>query len=365
MSSTSYPQSPQDWRGRFIANMAAAVARQDGVALALWAPPGELPANVSDASTPADAVWLQQLAEEGGMAHLLRSHKMKAMTAASHLLLRLGRVYRQQRPDVVHANWLQNALPLWGTHTPALITVLGTDFALLRLPGMRLALRAVLKQRRAILAPNAAWMCPALAQAFGDVAEVRAIPFGVDDAWLNLARAPAPDGVQRWLAITRLTAPKLGDLFTWGEGLFNAQRQLHLFGPMQEQIDIPPWVHYHGPTHPAALLQDWFPQASGLITLSRHDEGRPQVMLEAMAAGLPVLASHLPAHCDLLQHQQTGWIARSRDAVAQGLDFLEEAENRQRVGQAARQWIRGTIGSWDNCAARYAQAYRDLLERKA
>lgn len=363
MSSTSYPQSPEDWRGRFIANMATAVARRADVALSLWAPPGTLDAPVQSATTPTDAVWLHRLAQQGGIAHLLRTRKLKAVGATGGLLVRLGLAYRQQQTDVVHVNWLQNALPLWGTHTPALITVLGTDFALLRLPGMRLALRAVLRQRRAILAPNAEWMRPALEHAFGDVAEVRAIAFGVDEAWLRMERTPATDGVRRWLAITRLTHKKIGDLFTWGEGLFDAQRQLHLFGPMQEPIDLPLWVHYHGPTHPKALAQDWFPQASGLITLSRHDEGRPQVMLEAMAAGLPVLASQLPAHCDLLQHQKTGWIAATQADTAAGLAWLEDPQHGAPTGQAARQWIKTTLGSWDDAAARYVQAYRDLLAR--
>jgi glycosyltransferase involved in cell wall biosynthesis len=284
-----------------------------------------------------------------------------AIGTVTSLLARLARAYRQQPADVVHVNWLQNALPMCGTRTPALITVLGTDFALLRLTGMKIALRSVLRQRRAILAPNADWMCPALQQAFGDLAEVRVIPFGVDDAWFNLQRTPAADGVNRWLTVTRLTARKLGELFNWGEGIFDAQRQLHLFGPMQEQIDIPHWVYYHGPTNPEALQQDWFPTASGLITLSRHDEGRPQVMLEAMAARLPVLASDQPAHCDMLQHRHTGWIAKDAHSVALGLAWLEQPANGRRVEKAASEYVRANVGTWADCAERYARAYRNLL----
>jgi glycosyltransferase involved in cell wall biosynthesis len=169
---------------------------------------------------------------------------------------------------------------------------------------------------------------------------------------------------RHWLAVTRLTKNKIGDLFNWGDGLFGDERQLHLFGPMQEQLELPAWVRYHGATHPVDLLQKWFPQACGLITLSRHDEGRPQVMLEAMAAGLPVLASSLPAHRDMLQQRQTGWLAASRNELCQGLAWLENPPNNQQTGQAARQWIKDTVGTWDNCAERYANAYRNLLEPK-
>ena len=365
MSSTSYPESAQDWRGRFIANLAAALARRDDVALSLWAPPGALAAHVAAAATPADALWLGRLSQQGGIAHLLRTRRARVAGTILTLLMRLGRAYRRQPVDVAHVNWLQNALPLWGTNTPALITVLGSDFGLLRLPGMKMLLRSVLRQRRAILAPNADWMRPGLELAFGDLAEIRPIAFGVDDPWFEVVRAMPADKTRHWLAVTRLTKNKIGDLFNWGEGLFGQERQLHLFGPMQEPLELPRWVQYHGPTHPTDLLQNWFPQACGLITLSRHDEGRLQVMLEAMAAGLPVLASHLPAHRDMLQHRQTGWLAATRDELCQGLDWLEDPVHNQATGQAARSWIKASIGTWDDCADRYTAAYRSLLERKA
>jgi len=364
MVSTSYPENAQDWRGRFIANLAAALARREEIVLSLWAPPGELPENVIAATTPGDARWLRRLSQQGGIAHLLRNRKMFAAVAVIQLLARLGRAYRHQPTNVCHVNWMQNALPLWGTRTAALITVLGSDFGLLRLPGMTALVRAVLRQRRAILAPNAEWMRPELERVFGDLAEIRPIAFGVDDAWFAVVRRP-PEQIRHWLVITRLTRNKIGDLFGWGEGLFGKDRQLHLFGPMQEKIELPHWVQYHGSTNSAELLQTWFPQACGLITLSRHDEGRPQVMLEAMAAGLPVIASDLPAHRDIVQHRETGCLVATRDELCQGLDWLEDSEHNSQTGQAARKWIKGSIGNWDDCASRYATAYRSLLEDKA
>jgi len=365
MSSTSYPESPRDWRGRFIANQAGALARRGDVDLALWAPPGELSAGVTAATTSADALWLGRLSQQGGIAHLLRTRKAMAGGTILGLLARLGRAYRRHPADVVHVNWLQNALPLWGTKTPALITVLGSDFGLLRLPGMKAVLRAVLRQRRAILAPNAEWMRPELERAFGDLAEIRPIAFGVDDPWFEVTRQPPAGRMRHWLAVTRLTRDKIGDLFAWGEGHFGAERQLHLFGPMQEKIELPPWVQYHGPTHPTDLLQRWFPQACGLITLSRHDEGRPQVMLEAMAASLPVLASDLPAHRDMVRHCATGWLAANPEGLRQGLEWLEDPMHNRATGDAARSWVKEAIGTWDGCAGRYVAAYQKLLERSA
>jgi glycosyltransferase involved in cell wall biosynthesis len=362
MSSTSYPEDSQDWRGRFIANLAAGLARREDLALSLWAPPGELPVHAVGATTHEEERWLRRLSEKGGIAHLLRQHKFLALATAAGLLTRLRKAYRRTQPDVVHINWLQNALPLWGTDTPAVVSVLGTDFALLRLPGMKSLLRSVFQQRRTILAPNAQWMVAELTRAFGDVAIVHPVSFGVDESWFALRRRAPRNNERHWLAITRLTKNKIGDLFDWGEGLFGATRTLHLFGPMQEQTALPPWVQYHGPTHPAALLDTWFPQASGLITLSRHDEGRPQVMLEAMAAGLPVIASDLPAHRDIIEHRRTGWLTRSSEDFGDALTYLERPEQNFLTGAAARAWAKENMGTWDDCAARYATLYAQLLK---
>lgn len=361
MVSTSYPENVKDWRGRFIANLVTALARREDITLSLWTSTGELPIDVTAVTTSSDARWLKKLSEQGGIAHLLRTRKVFAVGVVMQLLMRLARCYRRQTMDVCHVNWLQNALPLLGTRTPALITVLGSDFGLLRLPGMKMLLRSVFRHRRVTLAPNAEWMKVELEQMFGDLAEIRTIPFGVDASWFLVVRQP-PANVQNWLVVTRITKNKIGDLFTWGKGLFGKSRQLHLFGPMQEKVALPDWVQYHGATHPEALLKTWFPQASGLITLSCHDEGKPQVMLEAMAAGLSVIASDLPAHRDIIQHQKNGWIATSPNDLKQGLEWLEEPSHNFEIGEAGRAWVRCSIGTWNDCADRYAMAYRKLLE---
>ena len=365
MVSTSYPRDAADWRGRFVFDMAASVSRQDGVSLTLWGPPGALPTSVEYAASPAEAAWLNRMAESGGVGHLLRQNPLGAGGAALGLLSRLHRTYRRLAPDVVHANWLQNALPLWGSRIPAVIAVLGSDFGLLRLPLMRSAVRAMLRARRAILVPNAEWMVPKLERQFGDLAEVRPISFGVAAEWFEVQREPVAPAPAQWIVVSRVTRDKIGDLTDWGEGLFGQKRVLHLLGPMQEEISLPAWVRHHGPTHPVALQSTWFPRATGLITLSRHDEGRPQVMLEAMAAGLPVVASDLAAHRDFVRQGETGLIVGSREEFSAALRRLESPDENRRIGAAARAWVREHIGIWDDCARRYVALYRQLAGSEA
>ncbi|MDD5298397.1 MAG: glycosyltransferase [Rhodocyclaceae bacterium] len=359
LTSTSYPRAAADWRGRFIADMVSALAARKDLHLSCWMPPGEPVSGVADAASPSDRRWLDKLASQGGIAHALRTRPLGGLLKAAGLLRRLRSVYRREDWDVAHVNWLQNALPL-PKGKPAVITVLGTDFGLLRLPAMAALLRAALRNRPALLAPNADWMVPELRRLFGDLALVKAIPFGVHQRWFAVEPMPSTEPVP-WLVVSRVTQAKLGHLLTWGEGRFGPERPLILFGPMQEQVALPAWVDYRGATHPEALAKDWFPRAAGLISLSTHDEGRPQIMLDAMAAALPIIASDIPAHRDLLRHRKTGWLTDSPATLDEGLRFFDKVSQRRHLGQAARAWVKTEIGDWSDCAARYVAAYREVL----
>jgi glycosyltransferase involved in cell wall biosynthesis len=367
MTATSFPATQGDWRGRFIYDMAESLAGRRGVQLSFWGPPGDLPSGVASALEGDDASCLGRMVARGGIAHLLRDRPLFGGATALGLLYRLRRAYRHFAagggPAVAHVNWLQNVLPLKGLRLPALVTVLGSDLALLRLPGMVSMLRAVLRERPAILAPNAEWMVPVLHRHFGDVAEIRAIPFGVHGRWFAIERSPTAAASGDWLVVSRVTRAKLGHLLEWGEGLFGGQRQLHLLGPMQEAVELPAWIHFHGPTNPQALAGEWFQRVQGLLTLSTHDEGRPQVMIEAMAAGLPIIASDLPAHRDLLRGGEVGVLVDDRAAFAGALAQLDDAQAGQALGAVARSRVTAQIGTWDDCARRYVSAYEDLLGR--
>ena len=356
--STSYPRQADDWRGRFIADLVAALPGE-GVSARLWAPPGSLPEGVTAAATKEERDWLDRLATAGGIASRLRVGPIAALPAAYGLLRRLRQVYCREAFDVVHVNWLQNAIPLIGTRHPAVMGVLGSDFGLLRLPGMATLIKSVLAGRRAILAPNAPWMGPRLQELFGSVATVRPLPFGVAPEWFAVERRPLQQGAP-WLAVTRVTKAKIGDLLEWSAGLFGASRPLVLLGPMQEDIVLPAWIDYRGATHPEALRKVWFPQAAGLITLSRHDEGRPQVMIEAMAAGLPLIASDLPAHRDLVDGAN-GRLAASPESLAETLDDLSDPMRNAEAGLAARDKAWHEIGDWSQAAVRFRAAYREVL----
>lgn len=362
-TSTSYPANPGDWQGLFIQRMLEGLSRREGLAIDAWCPPGALPEGVASALRGDDEAWFRRLASRGGIAHQLRKRPVQGLATSIQLVRRIRRACRGSEPDLFHVNWLQCALGLPANRTPALVTALGTDMQVLRLPLVRRLLAGRFAQRKVVLCPNADWMVPVLERSFGPDVPVRCVPFGIDSMWYQTPRLVHAAQAHRWLCVTRLTAGKLGPLFEWAEGLFRTPgRELQLIGPHQDgTIRIPDWVTYHGTASPEQLRIEWFPRATGLLSLSSHPEGRPQVMLEAMAAGLPVLASQNPAHVDLVSHRGTGWICNEIAGFEAGLSFIEDPGNNRSMGDRAREEARRRFGDWDDCAARYAVLYDELL----
>lgn len=359
---TSYPRSPTDWQGLFIKKISQALAANtEQLKLSLWAPTGPLPENTIYTPNPNDAAWLNNLSKQGGIAHLLRESPLSGGLSGLKLLHKLRLLYTSTPcTDIYHINWLQNALPLLGLKRKAVITVLGTDFKLLKIPGMKSALRAVLKTNNCILAPNSAWMAPFLEQAFGDLAAIRPINFGIDPAWFQVANQPEKPDI--WIAVNRITTDKIGCLFEWGKDLFGNHRQLHLIGPKQEDIDIPNWVSFHGPADAHKLLEHWYPKATGFITLSQHSEGKPQVLLETLAAGVPIIASDNPAHRESIQHGKHGYIISKKDEFKVALETIEMRKKRDELSKHCREHAKLEYGTWNDCAARYTSLYGELMK---
>jgi glycosyltransferase involved in cell wall biosynthesis len=367
LTATSYPNSESDWRSLFIREMVAGLARSKDTAVSYWGPAGPLPGTVDYLASESDRLFLQKLADRGGIAHLMRANPFTGFANGFSLLRRMRRALRQQRDavDVFHLNWLQSALAIPGNGSRALVTVLGTDYKLLEIPGIEALLRRRFSRNRVALAPNAEWMVPKLEAAFGDlVGEVTYVPLGIDNRFYAIKSAP--DQTKRiWLTVLRLTRAKIGPLLEWTKDLATNNNEFHLFGPMQEEMTLPPWIHYHGPVTPDTLIRDWYPQATAMLTLSEHDEGRPQVLLEAMASGLPVIASDLPAHVDLLNSIEGGLIVGNRQEFVAALMAVSANDTHASLSAAARQAIKDTYGSWDDCADRYQSIYDRLMQGTA
>lgn len=95
-------------------------------------------------------------------------------------------------------------------------------------------------------------------------------------------------------------------------------------------------------------------------------EGFGMVFLEAMAAGLAVIATPTGGVVDLIQDGENGIIVPPENAEALALaitDLWASPEKRQRLGEAARATAR--MHTWDSIAERTLECYRAVLDTTA
>jgi len=92
-------------------------------------------------------------------------------------------------------------------------------------------------------------------------------------------------------------------------------------------------------------------------------EGQSNAILEAMAAGVPVVATDVPGTRDLVIHEQTGYLAPvgDRAAVARATQrLLENPEAARKLGEAGRRRVE-TEFSVDKMTDRHIALYDELL----
>jgi sugar transferase (PEP-CTERM/EpsH1 system associated) len=106
-------------------------------------------------------------------------------------------------------------------------------------------------------------------------------------------------------------------------------------------------------------------QALDIFVLPSLAEGISNTLLEAMATGLPVVATRVGGNPELIEHGVNGCLVPVSDAQAlaealQGL--IESTEARERMGASGLQKIRQSY-DWDNTVAAYLGVYDELLGR--
>ena len=83
-----------------------------------------------------------------------------------------------------------------------------------------------------------------------------------------------------------------------------------------------------------------------------------------LSTTLPIVASRLPAHDDLLAGGDGGVLCDSDEAALAALDALADPATNRALGLRGRARMQREIGTWDDCAGRYAARYRQLLAER-
>ncbi|MFQ5589261.1 MAG: glycosyltransferase family 4 protein, partial [Nitrospiria bacterium] len=97
------------------------------------------------------------------------------------------------------------------------------------------------------------------------------------------------------------------------------------------------------------------------LVLPSLSEGMPNVVLEAMASGLPVVASNLPGIREVVQDGETGLLAEPGDArglAKKLMTMIHEPEQRREMGRRGYRYITAMNLSWEQSARHYLEVYR-------
>lgn len=99
------------------------------------------------------------------------------------------------------------------------------------------------------------------------------------------------------------------------------------------------------------------------FVLPSRDEGMPNVVLEAMASGLPIIASRIRGNVDLVEEDQNGLLFEPGNAteLRRALErMIGSPQSRERWGAESR-W-RAEQRSWDDVAQRYLRLFEEAVQ---
>ncbi len=192
---------------------------------------------------------------------------------------------------------------------------------------------------------------------------VSIIPNGVD-ATLFSPPATRPGGPVRLLFVGRVVRQKGLDV------LFDALAELDVtlswtldvVGDGPARVELAAKANRLGLTE-KIRFQGWRGRAdmpalfreADLFVFPSRDEGMPNAVLEAMASGLPVVATRISGNEELVRPGETGLLVPPEDAAALGqalARLLGGGEERAAMGHGARRLAEAEY-SWQSVARRY------------
>ena len=201
-----------------------------------------------------------------------------------------------------------------------------------------------------------------LAQAFDPGLEIPVIPNGID---LGTYRITDRDWMfPRLLSAGRIVHQKgldlamraLGELreLDWEWYIAGDGPQLPVLQSLAKELGIGDRVHFLG-WQSREDLMECYGRANVFLFPSRH-EGMPNALLEAMASGLPAVASCIAGNEELVVDGETGYLVPSEDIEslqAALKNVLIDPALREQMGRASRQYVEANY-SWESTAQQYA-----------
>jgi glycosyltransferase involved in cell wall biosynthesis len=385
---TSYPLVSGNTSGIFIARLLEAMP--DDITLSVITPASCVdtprPAHKNLRILPvryAPKTWQRLAHQPGGLPVALRgSPRLRALVPFLVAALAARTLWEARTHHLIHANWAFNGCVagMVGilTGRPVLTSLRGEDISRAKKPGFpRWTLKLAIALSRTIVAVSTD-MAKQLRDDFPAAArKIVVVENGVDDAFLaacntrrNRLLHPLPVLVCAGNLIPRkghsvlLRALAQCADFAWrvklaGEGPEHAE-----LARLATELGLADRIEFSGELPPDAMPA--FLANADLFILPSFSEGRSNALVEAMASGLPVVASDIDGVRELVEDGRTGRLFPPGDerVLASVLrSLLRDASTLSEFGNAAHAEICRRQLTWAGAADKYAVLYRQMLER--
>jgi L-malate glycosyltransferase len=199
---------------------------------------------------------------------------------------------------------------------------------------------------------------------------IRVVPNGIDLAAYTPHHHDRP--IRRIITVANLRAEKAHEVLLEAAELVlrrcpDAEFVIAGDGPRRRELEtiaqsrgIAARVQFigHSDDVPALL------RSGDLFVLPSRSEAFPNGVLEAMATGLPIVATRVGGIVELVDNQRTGVLVSADDPRALGhavLDLIQWPSHARRLGEAARAEVE-TRYSWERMVSAFERLYIEQLE---
>ncbi|MBM7120580.1 glycosyltransferase [Dyella kyungheensis] len=327
----------------------------------------------------APRAWRTLAQGSGGVVTGLRRSPWHALLLPGLLIALFWRCLMSAGDaDLIHANWsicgVMAGIVGRLRRKPVITTLRGSDVA--RATRSRLdrsILNLAVRHSRIVICVSVA-MAEQLRTRFPHrVADIHACLNGADEAFFQIDRAVSGGTDLRVLAVGNLIRLKGFDVLIEAVARARQRERLHVCivggGPEREpllaqaaSLGVSSCITLVGSV-PATEIPKQVSEAD-VFVLSSRSEGRPNVVVEALAGGLPVISTDLEGVQGMVRNGDTGWLVAVDDADAMAAALDEAVTDRvelQRRGERARAVARTQIGTWADTARCYTTLFQTAL----
>lgn len=385
---TSYPLYPGGSAGVFVQSLYRRLSGKYTIEVICPAGPQTSRQPFADSTAPdikvypvryAPGRWRTLAQQAGGVVLSLKRAPWRALLLPALLGALFWRcLIRAGDADLIHANWtICGAIAgIAGRlrQKPVITTLRGSDMARAEHSWLdRIILGLAVRTSATIVCVSEAMAERARRQFPERTADIHACLNGVDEAFFRITRTPSDGHALRVLAVGNLIRLKGFDVLIEAVARARCRERARVcvVGDGAEGAALTALASARGVSAcfefagrlPVAEMPARFADAD-VFVLSSRSEGRPNVVVEALAAGVPVISTDLDGVRGMVKEGENGWLVPIDDAerLAAALDQADaDRAELHRRAERARAMAGSGIGTWTETARAYDALFQAVL----